>query len=95
MKALANGTTKAHNWTMEGQNVAEQAEQDDFGTPLSDMVTSDMKRREALNSIAPSNPSRSGAASALSGPIRPVGHGITQELRSSSALDFHETLPKI
>merc|ERR1711934_1190549 len=95
LKAQANGTAKTHNWTMEGQNVAEQAEQDDCGTPLSDMVTSDMKRREALNSIAPSNPSRSGAASALSGPIRPVWHGITQELRSSSALDFHETLPKI
>ena len=93
MKAQANGTAKSQNWTMEAQRVQQQEE--DFGTPMSDMVTSDMKRREALNSIAPSNPSRSGAASALSGPIRPVGHGIRQELRSSSALDFHETLPQI
>lgn len=95
LKAQASGvqTTK---WIQEGQHQAERDEAE--GTPLSDMVTGDMKRREALNSIAPSNPAkRSGAVSALSGPIRPErqNHSITQELRSSSALDFHSTLPQI
>jgi len=90
MKAQQNGTSQ-QKWAEESQRTVA------VSTPLSDMVAGDMNRREALNSIAPSFPAhRPGATSALSGPIRPMQHGnSSRDLRASSALDFHETLPKI
>jgi len=89
-KALANGTAQ-QKWAEEPQKTVQ------CSTPLSDMVSGDMKRREALNSIAPSFPAHrsGGTQSALAGPIRPMANSTRSDLRSSSALDFHDTLPKI
>jgi len=97
LKKKSQGTKKNDTWASAG------APDKSTSGPIATMVADDMRMRETLNSIAPSNP----ATGHLSGPIRPGRAKTSLDMldsqddmldsmpRSYSAMDQHAELPDI